>query len=157
MDRVISVSQLSKLVENLKGQKKSVVLVGGCFDVLHPGHVIFLEKAKKCGDVLVVLLESDQKVRELKGLKRPVHTQIERAKVLSALKSVDYVIMLPYVQQNQAYEELIGKIAPDIIAATKGDPNSYHHQRVANNIGCKLKYVTRMIGNHSTSGILNCK
>ena len=63
-----------------------IVLVGGCFDILHLGHVVFLEKAKKEGDVLVVLLESDEKVRFLKGKGRPVHTQSERAEILSALK-----------------------------------------------------------------------
>lgn len=133
---------------------RKTVLVGGCFDVLHPGHVIFLEKAKQAGDILIVLLESDKKVRELKGVKRPVHTQKERALVLSSLRSVDKVIPLPYMKDEKSYDRLILKIKPDIIAATKGDSNIIHHQRAAKLSGAKIKIVTKVIGNHSTSNIL---
>lgn len=132
---------------------KKIVLVGGCFDVLHPGHVIFLEKAKKEGDILVVLLESDQKVRQLKGISRPVHSQKERAKVLSALRFVDTVVMLPFMKKSLDYDDLISKIKPDVIAATFGENNA-DHQRVASKVGAKLKFVTKIIGNHSTSKIL---
>ena len=133
---------------------KKIVLVGGCFDVLHPGHVIFLEKAKKAGDKLVVLLESDERVKKLKGIKRPVHNQKERAEVLLALKSVDQVVMLSYTEDEKDYDEIILKIKPDIIALTKGVDNS-HHIRSARKVGAKIKYVTNIIGNHSTSRILN--
>lgn len=136
---------------------KKIVLVGGCFDVLHPGHIIFLEKAKKAGDYLVVLLESDQKVRQLKGEKRPVHTQIDRAKILKALRFVDEVVMLPYIKSDQGYDQLIKKIKPDIIATTFKDKNIYHYQRSAKKVGAKLKFVTKIIGEHSTSQILNHK
>lgn len=132
----------------------SIVLVGGCFDVLHPGHVIFLEKAKRYGDKLVVLLESDEKVKKLKGIKRPVHNQKERAKVLMALRSVDLVIPLPFMETAKEYDDLILKIKPDVICATKGHPSAHHYQRTAKLSGAKLKYVTKMIGNHSTSRIL---
>lgn len=134
---------------------KKIVLVGGCFDVLHPGHVIFLEKAKKCGDKLVVLLESDEKVKKLKGVKRPVHNQKERARVLSALKSVDHVVLLPTIEKEKQYDEIVRKIKPDIIAAVKGDPNARYHLRSAKKVGAKIKYVTKIIGDHSTSRILN--
>lgn len=131
------------------------MLVGGCFDVLHPGHVIFLEKAKKAGDKLVVLLESDEKVRQLKGSNRPVHNQKERARVLSALKSVDQVILLPEIKDDHAYDEIILKIRPDIIAITKGYSNFVYHQRAAKVAGAKLRSVTQMVGNYSTSRILD--
>jgi len=134
---------------------KKVVLVGGCFDVLHPGHVIFLEKAKKEGDKLVVLLESDERVKKLKGVKRPVHSQTERARVLSALKSVDHVILLPILNKEEEYDEIVQKIKPDIIAVTRGDPNTNYHKRSAKKVGAKIKYVTKIVGNHSTSRILN--
>lgn len=134
-----------------------VVLVGGCFDVLHPGHVIFLEKAKKAGDNLIVLLESDKNIRERKGSKRPVHTQKLRSTVLKALKTVDQVVSLPYMKSDADYETLIKKIKPDIIAVTSGAKDNYHKKRIAKSIGAKLKYVTKMIGNYSTSSILNRK
>ncbi len=133
---------------------KRIVLVGGCFDVLHPGHVIFLEQAKKAGDKLIVLLESDQKIRQIKGINRPVHTQKERQLVLKALRSVDEVIPLPFIDSDQDYDKIIQKIKPDIIAATAGDPQNHHKARSAKLVGAKLKIVTKLIANHSTSLIL---
>lgn len=155
MKSILKIGNIDKWRHNLKKTGKSVVLVGGCFDILHPGHVIFLQKAQKAGDVLVVLLESDQRVKKLKGIKRPVHNQKERSKVLSALKSVDYVLSLPNIEGEEEYDEVIGKIKPDIIAATYGGPNIYYHQRSAKLVGAKIKYVTKVVGNHSTSRILN--
>lgn len=133
---------------------KVTVLAGGCFDILHPGHVIFLEKARKAGDQLIVLLESDEKVRKLKGANRPVHTQKDRAKVLSALRSVDRVISLPFVDQDSEYIRIIASIKPDIIAVTKGYEGSHHHRKTADLIGAKIKYVTKVINGYSTSKIL---
>lgn len=155
MQQVLSIEQITPLRQSLKASGKTLVLVGGCFDVLHPGHVIFLEKAKKAGDILIVLLESDQKITKLKGINRPVHTQIERAKVLSALTAVDYVVLLPTMKTDKEYDELIVKIKPDIIAATYGAKDNNHKIRSAKIVGAKLTYVTKMIGNHSTSAILN--
>lgn len=153
METVVSISKLPRLAEDLKRQKKSIVLVGGCFDVLHPGHVIFLEKANKEADVLMVLLESDQKVRQLKGINRPVHNQKERAKILAALRSVNYVVMLPFIDSEKDYDELTNKIKPEVIAATKGI-SDHHHKRSAQMVGAKLKYVTDIIGDYSTTRIL---
>lgn len=139
----------------MEKQSRIIVLAGGCFDVLHPGHVIFLKSARKAGDKLVVLLESDEKVRKIKGINRPVHNQKERAFVLKALKFVDSVVLLPFVETDEEYEAQVLKIKPDIIAVTKGMPDNYHKIRMAKKIGAKLKYVTRIIGKHSTSRILN--
>lgn len=155
MAEIISVRGLTALSKSLKTQGKRIVLVGGCFDILHPGHVIFLEKAKRTGDCLFVLLESDEKVRRLKGADRPVHSQMERAKVLSALEAVDYVYLLPYMKNDTQYDQLIGKIRPDVIAVTIGDVNTRHHKRSAKLVGAKLKFVTKMVGNCSTSRILS--
>lgn len=154
MAKIVTVSNLAKIIQNPKKQNKKIVLSGGCFDVLHPGHVIFLEKAKKAGDILVVFLESDKKVRELKGIGRPIHSQEERAKVLSALSAVDYIVMLPYMNRDKEYDQLIMKIKPDVIAATARDANNAHHLRSAKLSGAKLKLVTKMIGNYSTSKLL---
>lgn len=155
MGIIIPLKKLSSLSQSLKKGRKAIVLAGGCFDILHPGHVIFLEKAKKAGDILIVLLESDQKIRNLKGDKRPVHNQIERAIVLKALQSVDYIIPISFIETERDYDQLISRIKPDIIAATYKDSNAKHHLRVAKLIGAKLKYVTKMIGKHSTTAILN--
>lgn len=136
-------------------RKKKVVLVGGCFDILHPGHIVFLQKAKKTGDKLIVLLESDEKIRELKGINRPVHTQDERAKILQAVRFVDQIIKLPYMESDSDYDQIITRIKPDIIALTMGYADTKHHERVSKLIGAELKYVTKMIANHSSSQILS--
>lgn len=132
-----------------------VILVGGCFDILHPGHIVFLEKAKKLGSKLVVLLESDEKVKKLKGINRPVHSQKERAKILKALRSVDSVVCLPNIEDEREYAQIIKNIKPDIIAGTFGYGNVEHLKRCAKLVGAKLKYVTKIVGEHSTSRILN--
>lgn len=154
MGQVITVSKLPSFIKNIKKQKKSICLVGGCFDILHPGHVVFLQKAKTTADTLIVLLESDEKVKKLKGTNRPVHTQNGRAMVLSALSCVDMVVMLPYMSEAKEYDAVIRKLAPQVIATTFGDPDSQNKKRSANLTGAKLKFVTRVVGNHSSTAIL---
>lgn len=153
--KIISIKKAADLTHNLKKRGQTIVLVGGCFDILHLGHVIFLEKAKKAGNSLIVLLESDQKVRQLKGINRPVHTQLERAKVLSALRAVDYVVALPYMKLDREYDELVGRIRPDVIAATFKDANILYYKRAAKKVRAKLKFVTKVIPGHSTSSLID--
>lgn len=152
---IILANQVSRLSKVLKKQGKKIVVVGGCFDILHPGHIIFLEQAKRAGDSLLVLLESDARVRRLKGIGRPVHNQKQRALVLSALKTVDHIIMLPDMKRNEDYDQLITLIAPDVIAATAGDENNAYRKRAAKLAGAIFKIVTKIIGNHSTSALLS--
>jgi FAD synthetase len=122
-------------------KKGRIVLVGGCFDILHIGHVRFLSEAKQMGDYLIVLLESDEKVKRLKGQSRPVFVQKERAEMLSALHSVDLVVLLPMIENDSDYLDLINKIRPDIIAVTENDPNIEKKQGQANEVGGKLEKV----------------
>jgi len=109
---------MQKIHLSQRNHKTKVVLVGGCFDILHYGHIYFLKRAKKLGDMLVVALESDENTRKLKGLKRPIHSQSQRAEMLKSLKFVDKVICLPPVPD---YRQLIIKVKPQIIAVTYGD------------------------------------
>lgn len=155
MGEIVSIGKLVKILRNFKKQDRKIVLAGGCFDILHPGHVIFLQKARKAGDILVVFLESDQKVKKLKGINRPVLGQKERAKVLSALQAVDYVVLLPFLKTNLDYDQLISRIRPDVIATTSGNENISYHQRAADKVGAKLQAVTKIIGGYSTSKILS--
>lgn len=154
MAEILSVSKIVKVCQNAKKTGKAVVLAGGCFDILHPGHTVFLEKAKQVGDMLIVFLESDQKVKQLKGSDRPVHTQKERAQALSALGTVDFVVMLPFIKSNAGYDKLISQIKPDVIAITSKDAGNVHHQRTAELVGAKLQLVTKSIGNYSSSKLL---
>jgi D-beta-D-heptose 7-phosphate kinase/D-beta-D-heptose 1-phosphate adenosyltransferase len=157
MGKVISAEKLITLISDFKNRGQKVVLVGGCFDILHPGHITFLEKAKKAGDILVVLLESDKKVRQLKGVNRPYHSQQLRAKMLTALQAVDFILRLPLMDSAASYDKLVQKIRPDIIALTQGYANSDHQKRAAKLSKAKFKYVTKMLGDHSTSRILDKK
>lgn len=154
MAEIISINEIGSVCNRLKKQGKVVVLVGGCFDILHPGHVIFLEKAKKAGDILIVLLESDEKIKAMKGINRPVHSQAERVKVLSVLRPVDYIVLLPYLREDLEYDRLILRIKPDIIAATSRSENIRHYRRTAKLSGAKLKFVTKTINGYSTSSLI---
>jgi len=101
---------------------KKIVLVGGCFDILHLGHIQFLNQARKYGDTLTVLLESDETIKRLKGPDRPFHTQEQRKAMLLALRSVDTVIAIPPFASDAEYFEAVKHIQPDIIAFTEGGP-----------------------------------
>ncbi len=122
MTKIINLQLLDKEVKSIKKTDKSIVLVGGCFDILHVGHIKFLKEAKKQSDYLLVLLESDETVKKLKGVNRPYFPQKDRAEVLSSIKYVDYIVLLNPVVKDEDYNKLISKIRPDIIAVTANDP-----------------------------------
>ena len=87
MKKILSVNQAVKISKELKSQKKTIVIVGGIFDILHSGHIKFLKKSKEYGNYLFVLLEDDIKAKKEKGDKRPINSQKDRAKVLSTIQS----------------------------------------------------------------------
>ena len=98
-------------INNLKSEKKKIVFTNGCFDLLHVGHIRYLSNAKKLGDFLIIGLNSDESVKILKGQNRPINQFEDRAMLLSALRSVDLVIMFG----EQTPENLINKIVPDVL------------------------------------------
>ncbi len=122
--------------------KGRIVLTGGCFDILHVGHVRFLSEAKKMGDYLIVLLESDKNVKKLKGENRPVFIQKERAEMLSALRSVDLVVLLPPMRNDSDYLSLIRIIKPDAIVVTENDPNIEKKTGQTKKIGGELEVIS---------------
>ena len=91
LKKIISRQSLSLKAKQLRKQRKKIVFTNGCFDILHAGHVQYLEKAKNLGDILVVGLNSEQSVHRLKGKSRPINSQKDRAQVLAGLSSVDLV------------------------------------------------------------------
>lgn len=121
-----------------------IVLAGGCFDLLHYGHISFLKQAKARGDKLVVLLESDEKVRKLKGDARPIHNQNQRKEMLESLSCVDEVIIMPAMTQDQDYVNLIERIKPDVIAITQGDPMGEKRRQQANRFGATLIEIPKI-------------
>src|SRR3989338_7164381 len=131
MKKTIGVAQASSISKKIKSSGKRIVLAGGCFDILHIGHITFLEKAKKEGDVLMVLLESDESIRKSKGGNRPINTMEDRARILAALKSVDIVVKLPHMGSDKEYDDLIEKIQPAVLASAIGDRAIDHKKRQA--------------------------
>ena len=119
------------------------VLVGGCFDLIHIGHIYFLEEAKKLGDRLVVLLESDETIRRLKGEHRPVHTQEERKKMLLAIRFVDEVVSIPSLKTDTEYFDVIQTIHPNIIAFTQGDPILAKKLKQAEMVGARAVVIPK--------------
>jgi FAD synthetase len=125
-------------------EQKVVVLVGGCFDLLHYGHISFLKKAKSYGNYLLVVLESDENVRRVKGDTRPIHTQKERKEMLEALKCVDEVMELPAMRTDTDYFEMMHKIKPDVIAFTEGDPILDKKMEQGKQIGAKVVIIEKI-------------
>jgi FAD synthetase len=127
-----------------KTKIKKVVLVGGCFDILHYGHIHFLKKAKALGDYLIVALESDKNIKRLKGESRPIHNQSQRRKLLESLHLADQVIILADEMKDENYMKFINIISPDIIAITKGDPITAKKQKQADAVGATLIEIPKV-------------
>lgn len=103
---------IAELAARLRSQGKQLVLTNGCFDILHVGHVRYLHAARELGDCLIVGLNSDASVRELKGPTRPVNNEEDRAEVLAGLACVDYIVIFA----EPTAEKLVAEVRPDIYA-----------------------------------------
>jgi D-beta-D-heptose 7-phosphate kinase/D-beta-D-heptose 1-phosphate adenosyltransferase len=102
---------LQRIIEDLKAKGKRIVFTNGCFDLLHLGHIRYLEKAKSIGDILVVGVNSDRSVQSLKGPERPILPEEERAEILSGLECVDYITLF----DEPTPLELISSLQPHIL------------------------------------------
>ena len=109
--KVVSIAELRRERERLRAAGKRLVFTNGCFDILHVGHVRYLAQARALGDALVVAVNSDRSVRELKGAGRPVMSAEERAELLAALASVDYVTVF----DDESPRRLIAEVLPDVL------------------------------------------
>lgn len=110
MNRVLTRDEAKKLIESLKNNGKKVVFTNGCFDILHVGHMRYLEEAKAFGDYLFVGVNSDESVKRLKGPTRPINIEVDRAELLAGLKSVDYTVIFT----EDTPVELISELKPSI-------------------------------------------
>lgn len=149
MNKILNQKDITKIKKI-----KDIVLVGGCFDILHRGHIFFLDEARKKGS-LVVLLESDESVKKMKGQNRPINDQEDRALILSCLKMVNYVINLNGILSNSDYDNLIREINPKFIAATEGDNKLEHKKRQAKEVGAKILLVKEIKGISTTKILKN--
>ncbi len=104
-------SNLSVMIETYRRQGKKIVFTNGCFDLLHIGHVRYLEQAATLGDVLIVGINSDTSVQKLKGPNRPIQNENDRAEILASLKAVDHTVLFT---EDTPYN-LISKILPNVL------------------------------------------
>jgi len=110
-NKIKLLSELRPLIEILRGTGKKIVFTNGCFDLIHTGHTRYLAKARSLGDLLIVAVNSDASVRQLKGDKRPINGQNDRAETLAALESVDFVVVFDELDPHRVISEL----QPDIL------------------------------------------
>ena len=143
-----------EIINRIKAERKKIVFTNGCFDLLHVGHIRYLAQAKKLGDFLIIGLNSDSSVKELKGEDRPINSFEDRATLLSAIESVDLVIMF----EEQTPENLIKDIVPDVLVKG-GDYNIEDivgYQTVIQN-GGQVKTLSFYDGYSSTNYINKIK
>jgi rfaE bifunctional protein nucleotidyltransferase chain/domain len=152
LERLVEAAELSSLGAAYAAEGKKLVLTNGCFDLLHTGHVRYLEQARACGDALIVAVNSDTSVRELKGPERPLNGELDRAEVLAALRCVDHVTIF----SGKRVTEVIRTLRPSIYA--KGgdytletlDPGE---RAALEEAGVEIRLLSLVPG-RSTTGIL---
>ena len=109
--KIITLSALARRVNGLKQKGKRIIFTNGCFDILHYGHIKYLQDAKSKGDYLVVAVNSDSSVKKIKAKNRPVISQADRLKTIAALESVDFVVL--FNEDNPL--KVIKAIKPDVL------------------------------------------
>lgn len=151
---LISTDDIASFCEVLRKGGKKVVFTNGCFDILHAGHVTYLEKARSFGDCLVLGLNTDASVRANKGPSRPINHELDRAKVVGALKAVDYVVLFG----EQTAEALIAKVKPDVYV--KGGDytlDTLPEAKIVMGYGGKVEFVNMVEGRSTTNVIKKIK
>lgn len=146
-DKIKERHELAQLVEQRRREGERCVFTNGCFDILHIGHIRYLQEARELGDYLVVAINSDESVRRLKGSPRPFVTQDERAEMLAALESVDYVT----VYDELTAEAVIRLLRPEIYVKG-GDykPDSIVEAPLVRSYGGQVVTVTLVQGRSTT-------
>lgn len=150
MREAVKRKDLPSILMQLRKENKTIVTTNGCFDILHVGHVRYLEETKKYGDILIVALNSDKSVRRLKGEGRPVNNEEDRAEVLNALKSVDYVVLF----DEDSPADLLAEIKPDV--HTKGADYTVEtlpEAKVIIENGGRLEFINFVPGKSTTATI----
>lgn len=153
MGRVVSRSEIISLVRQSQSEGKTFAATNGCFDILHVGHVRYLQKTKALADYSIVMLNSDKSVKLIKGEDRPINCEEDRAELLSALSCVDYVVLF----EDRSPAKLLEAIKPDIY--TKGadytlDTLPERDIVVRNNI--KVEFIEFVDGKSTTNVIKKC-
>lgn len=151
MGQVIRREDIKKLIDTLHNEGKTVVATNGCFDILHVGHVRYLQKTKNFADVSIVLLNSDKSVKSIKGPTRPINNENDRAEILCALSCVDYVVLF----DEDSPRNLLDEMKPDVY--TKGADYTMETLPEADIMiknGTRVEFISFVEGK-STTNIIN--
>ena len=156
MGKYVHYKKLEKIIDSEKIFGKSIVLTGGCFDIVHKGHLYLFRRAKEYGDILVVNVVNDERVKMYKGKERPVNTEYQRASIVSALELVDYATIYPSVNLGPTTELAI-MIKPDVIVQVEGKWKHGDKRRLARLLGydVKLREIKKSRFRTSTTSIIN--
>lgn len=147
---IVTESELATTLERERANGKRIAFANGCFDVLHVGHIRYLQDAAKVADVLVVAVNSDASVRELKGESRPVMNEAERAEIISAIRGVGYVTIFG----DKSPGRLLATLKPDFqCKGTDYTPDSVPEAEIVKSYGGKVVIVGDP-KDHSTTAIL---
>ena len=147
---LIPAERIEDFCAALREAGQQVVFTNGCFDILHAGHVRYLNEARAQGDCLVLGLNSDESVRRLKGPERPINSELDRAEVVGALKSVDYVVLFG----EQTAESLIAKVRPAVYV--KGGDytlDTLPEAKIVQSYGGRVHFV-KMVEGRSTTNVI---
>ena len=151
MGKLVTQEEIVNIVRKGQQEGKTFAATNGCFDILHVGHVRYLQKTKNLADFSIVMLNSDKSVKLIKGDSRPINNQEDRAEILCALSSVDYVVLF----EERSPAELLEKIKPDIY--TKGADYTMEtlpERDIVKRNGIKVEFIEFVQGK-STTGIIN--
>ena len=150
--KILDQDRLAAIADSLRAQGRKLVLTNGCFDLLHTGHVRYLQAARALGDALAVALNGDDSVRALKGDGRPLNPESDRAEVIAALACVDYAVIFPEMRVTS----LIEKVRPSIYVKG-GDytPSTLDagERAALEKVGAEIQILPFEPG-HSTSGLV---
>lgn len=150
MKNLLNQENIEKIIDNLKKQNNKVVFTNGVFDILHVGHLTYLEEAKSYGDLLIVGINSDSSVKVNKGDKRPINSEQDRAKMILGLKAVDYAVIF----EEKTPVEIISKIKPDVhIKGGDYKKEELPETEVVEQNGGEVRILS-FVDNKSTTGVI---
>jgi glycerol-3-phosphate cytidylyltransferase len=148
---VLNRVEASEVIEKLKEQGKKVVFTNGCFDILHVGHLRYMNEAKELGDILVVGVNSDDSVRRLKGPTRPINNENDRAEMLCGLKAVDYAVIFTEDTPNN----LIGELKPNIhVKGGDYKKEDLPETKIVESYGGEVR-ILQLVDGKSTTNVVN--
>jgi len=147
--KIKSLNSLKKITASLKKQGKKTVFTNGCFDILHYGHIKYLEDAKALGDILIVAINSDSSVKKIKGNSRPIVPEIDRLRVVAGLESVDYVIAFKETTPLNA----IATLKPDILVKGSDWKNNIVGSDFVSSYGGRVCAI-KLIPGRSTTNLI---